>query len=169
MNVRDIQFLYDYNRWANQLILTTAAQLTPEQFIQPTAFSFGSLRGTLIHTLDAENMWRHLCQTSLVIDPRLEETEPFPTLESIAAYYQREADDWQAYLNSLTDSDLEGILRYDIPEGVRERVLWHCLVHLVNHGTQHCSECAQMLTAFGCSPGGLDMTRYLNIRAGIDF
>jgi len=168
MNRSDIQFLFEYNRWANQLMLATAAQLTPEQFTQPTTFSFGSVRGTLIHILDAENMWRHLCQTSCVIDPRLTESEPFPTLDSIAAYYQREADDWQAYLNSLTDSDLEGILRYEVADGLRERVLWQCLVHVVNHGTQHRSEVAQMLTDFGHSPGGLDLTRYLNIRAGID-
>ena len=168
MNRSDIQFLFEYNRWANQLMLTTAAKLTPEQFTQPTAFSFGSVRGTLIHILDAENMWRHLCQTSRVIDPRLEETEPFPTLETIAAYWQQEADDWQVYLGSLTDSHMESILRYDIPEGVRERVLWHCLVHVVNHGTQHRSECAQLLTDFGHSPGGLDLTRYLNIKAGIE-
>ena len=136
MNSSDIQFLFEYNRWANQLMLTTAAQLTPEQFTQPTAFSFGSVRGTLIHILDSEYMWRNLCQHHHLIEEDLSETEVFPTLESIAAYYQQEADHWQAYLVGLTDSDLQGILRYDIPEGVRERVLWHCLVHVVNHGTK---------------------------------
>jgi uncharacterized damage-inducible protein DinB len=47
-------------------------------------------------------------------------------------------------------------------------VLWHCLVHVVNHGMQHRSECAVMLTNFGYSPGDLDMTRFLNQRAGIE-
>ncbi len=168
MNIRDIQLLFDYNRWANQLILTTAAQLTPEQFTQSTAFSFGSLRGTLIHTLDTEYMWRNLCQTSRVIERELSEIEPFPTLDSIATRWQQEENDWHTYLDSLQESDMESSLRYEIPEGVRARVLWHCLVHVVNHGTQHRSECAQMLTDFGHSPGDLDMTRYLNIRAGIE-
>src|SRR5438552_7817961 len=50
-----------------------------------------------------------------------------------------------------------------IPGGiVRERVLWHCLFHLVNHGTQHRSEAAALLTGYGQSPGGLDFTALLN-------
>jgi uncharacterized damage-inducible protein DinB len=74
----------------------------------------------------------------------------------------------RAYLNSLHDSDMEKIVRYEIPEGLRERVLWHCLVHVVNHGTQHRSEAAAMLTSFGHSPEGIDFTRFLNQRAGLE-
>lgn len=168
MNLSDIQLLYDYNYWANALMLTTAAELTPEQFTQPMDFAWGSVRGTLIHTLDAEHMWRNLFQTSKVVEQRLHEIESFPMLDSIAAYWKQEEAAMRAYLNSLQDSDVEGILRYDIPEGVRERVLWHCLVHVVNHGTQHRSEIAAMLTSLGHSPGGIDMTLFLNIRAGIE-
>jgi uncharacterized damage-inducible protein DinB len=167
MNLSDIQLLYDYNYWANELMLTTAAELSPEQFTQSMDFAWGSVRGTLIHTLDSEHLWRNLFQTSKVVERRLHEIKDFPTLESIADYWKQEEAAMRAYLNSLQDSDVEGILRYDIPEGVRERVLWHCLVHMVNHGTQHRSEIASMLTSLGHSPGGIDMTLFLNIRAGI--
>jgi uncharacterized damage-inducible protein DinB len=44
-------------------------------------------------------------------------------------------------------------------------VLWHCLVHVVNHGTQHRSEAALLLTNDGQSPGDLDFTLFLNSRA----
>ncbi len=165
MNISDLQLLFDYNYWANRLMLTTAAELTPEQFTQPNAFSFGSLRGTLIHTLDSEHMWRHLCQYGIIVSPRLTNLEPFPTLESIADYWTNEEAEMRAYLNSLTDSDVEVILRYEADGNLRERVLWHCLWHVVNHGMQHRSECAQMLTEFGHSPGAIDFTHYLNIRA----
>lgn len=167
MNIRDIQLLFEYNDWANHLILEQAAQLTAEQLEQPTAFSWGSLRRTLIHTLDSENMWRNLCQHRHLLEHRLMETEPFPTFNSIVRYWSGEEAEWRAYLNGLTDADMENIVRYTIPEGRRERVLWHCLVHVVNHGTQHRSESAAMLTDFGHSPGGIDFTRFLNERAGI--
>lgn len=149
-------------------MLTTAAELSPQQLTQPSAFSWGDLRGTLIHTLDSEHMWRHLCQYNRLVPHRLTEIETFPTFESIAAYWKNEENEMRAYLNSLQDSDMENIVRYEIPEGLRERVLWHCLVHLVNHGTQHRSECAAMLTNFGHSPGGIDLTLFLNQRAGIE-
>lgn len=167
MNLSDIQLLFDYNYWANQLLLTKAAELSPEQLRQPTPFPWGDLRGTLIHTLDAEYFWRHLCQHNRLLEQRLDETEPFPTLESIITFWKHEENEMRAYLNSLNDRDLEKIVRYQIQEGLRERVLWHCLVHVVNHGTQHRSEAAAMLTSFGQSPGDIDFTRFLNQRAGI--
>jgi uncharacterized damage-inducible protein DinB len=67
-----------------------------------------------------------------------------------------------AYLDSLTDANMTDIVRYEVEEGWRERVLWHCLWHVVNHGMQHRSECAVMLTDLGQSPGNLDVTTYLN-------
>lgn len=165
MKISDMQLLYDYNYWANELILSKAAELSAEQLTQATGFSWGDIRGTLIHTLDSEYGWRIICQHGQ-ITPDL--TETFPTLDSIVAYWKQEEKEMRTYLNSLKDSDMENIVRYEIPEGVRERVLWHCLVHVVNHGTQHRSECAAMLTNFGHSPGEIDMTRFLNIRAGIE-
>ena len=34
----------------------------------------------------------------------------------------------------------------------RDRILWHCLYHVVNHGTQHRSEAAALLTDYGFIP-----------------
>lgn len=166
MQLEDMQLLYDYNYWATGLMLTQAAKLTPEQLSQPTNFPWGSLQKTLIHMLDTEYGWRSICQHGLVT-PDLPDTL-FPTLESIVSYWQAEEAEMRAYLNSLSDEALNGLIRYDIPEGFRERVLWHCLLHVVNHGTQHRSECAAMLTEMGHSPGDIDFTLFLNQRAGIE-
>ncbi len=57
---------------------------------------------------------------------------------------------------------LTRMVRYPIDSGeLRERVLWHCLLHVVNHGTQHRSEAAAILTSYGASPGDLDFTVFL--------
>ena len=166
MNLQDIQILYEYNRWANQRILTTAEKVSTEQFAAPTAFSWGSLRGTLVHTLDTEYGWRMLCQHNLLSGfDDLTETD-LPTLEVIQQRWAEEESEMQQYLDSLRDEDLTSIVRYTVPEGHhRERVLWHCLFHVVNHGMQHRSEAAAMLTDYGQSPGDLDFTVFLNERA----
>jgi hypothetical protein len=39
--------------------------------------------------------------------------------------------------------------------------IWQMLAHLVNHGTQHRSESALLLTQAGRSPGELDLIVYL--------
>ena len=71
----------------------------------------------------------------------------------------------RTYLAGLSDDDLTSHLRYTVDNGEkRDRILWHCLVHVVNHGTQHRSEAAAILTSFNCSPGDLDFTVFLSGR-----
>jgi uncharacterized damage-inducible protein DinB len=163
MNLRDILTLYDYNYWANHQISMASAHLSPEQFVGSTTHSFGSLRGTLVHTLDSECAWRMLLQQNTLdyFDAMLE--EEFTTFESLEQRWQAEELAMRDYLVHLTDADLTGIIRYTTDEGEnRERVLWHCLLHVVNHGTHHRSEAAAILTDYDHSPGGLDFTAFLN-------
>ncbi|MEP7293927.1 MAG: DinB family protein, partial [Chloroflexota bacterium] len=95
--------------------------------------------------------------------------EDFPTMEALHKRWDEEAAAWDAYLSRLTDTDMTNNFHYDLPEGgFRDRVLWHCLWHVVNHGMQHRAEAAHMLTQYGQSPGGLDFTRYMNIQNGIE-
>lgn len=164
MQLADIRLLYDYNFWANRLLLAKSAEVTPEQFAAPTTHSWGSLRGTLVHILDSEYGWRIIFETSKVSFDELT-PEAFPTVEAVRQRWDEEEAAWSIYLNSLTDADMTRIIRYDLPEGgFRERVLWHCLFHVVNHGMQHRSEAAHMLTEYGQSPGDIDFTLYLRQR-----
>ena len=166
MKIADVQLIYDYNYWARDRILTAAAQATAEQYAAPAPFPYGSLRGTLLHTLDAEKSWRHQLELGYWTPDLLE--ADYPTVAALQEAWQAEEQSMRAFLAGLTDADLERIVRYPVDEGViRERVLWHCLVHVVNHGTQHRAEAAALLTGYGQSPGDLDMTLFLNERAGL--
>ncbi len=67
----------------------------------------------------------------------------------------------KAYLETLQDNDLFKTVRYATMKGEPyENMLWHLLVHVVNHGTQSRSEAAVVLTGYGHSPGDLDMLFY---------
>jgi uncharacterized damage-inducible protein DinB len=163
MNLRDILTLYDYNYWANRQILAAGTPMNPEQFVGTTAHSFGSLRGTLVHILDSECAWHMLLQHNTLDYFDAMHEEDFTTFESLEQRWQEEELAMRDYLIHLTDADLTGIIRYTTDEGdKRERVLWHCLLHVVNHGTHHRSEAAAILTDYGHSPGGLDFTAFLN-------
>lgn len=163
MNLRDILTLYDYNYWATRRILAASRNVDPEQFIVSTTHSFGSLRGTLVHTLDSECAWRMLLQHNTLDNFQEMQEQDFPTFDILEQRWKEEELSMRDYLVHLNDADLTGIIRYTTDEGEkRERVLWHCLLHVVNHGTHHRSEAAAILTDYGHSPGELDFTVFLN-------
>jgi uncharacterized damage-inducible protein DinB len=62
----------------------------------------------------------------------------------------------------LTDEDVIRVYAQTLPNGVELRMpLWQMMLHVANHGTQHRSEAAAMLTSFGHSPGNLDLLFHL--------
>jgi uncharacterized damage-inducible protein DinB len=168
MKPSEIITVCDYNDWANRRIREAASRVTPEQFTTPKPFPFGSLRGTLVHIMDAEYGWRTMIENAGKTDRwQAEELleKDFPTLKDIDQRWQAEEASMRRYVAGLNDEGMEQIIRYVTDEGnLRERPLWHCLYHLVNHGTQHRSEAAAMLTEFGASPGDLDFTVFMNTR-----
>lgn len=157
MRVADIQTLYDYNYWANDRILHTATAITDEQFTAPTRFPHRSLRGTLVHVLGAERIWLNFWQGN-ARQPFLSEEE-CSDLATLTERWRQEEAELRAYIATLADEDLDQLRTFATPSGrIRSTApLWGFMFHLVNHGTQHRSEAAQILTEFGHSPGDIDI------------
>lgn len=162
MNIQDIQLIYDYNYWANNRILAASKNVTQEEFAASASFPYGGLRGTLLHILDAEWGWRMFLQNNDWSAPDLDEAG-FPILAAFQERWKKEEHEMRVYLASLRDEDLIAHRHYQTETGEpRDRILWHCLLHVVNHGTQHRSEAAAILTNYDASPGDLDFTLFLN-------
>ena len=162
MRIEDIQLLFEYNAWANQRILAAAENLTAEQLQASNDLGWGSLHGMLVHTLDAEWGWRNFLSERA--DLPVLTADDFADLAAIRARWADEDAALARYLKSLTDADLDGKIDYEAGGEARYHILWHCLVHMINHGTQHRSECAALLTQLGHSPGDMDFTVFLSGR-----
>jgi uncharacterized damage-inducible protein DinB len=160
MNTKDIQLLYRYNSWANQRILNTATQTTAEQFLMPDSYPHGGLRGTLTHVLSAEWAWRNRWEgTSPVAHLK---PEAFATLDALRARWTEEEKALDAFVANLIDEKLNAIFQYKNFRGeALENILWQVMAHVVNHGTQHRSEAAAMLTELNHSPGDIDFIIFL--------
>jgi uncharacterized damage-inducible protein DinB len=160
MNKNDIETLFHYNDWANTRILRQAAQVSAEVHAAPAPVPQGSLRGTLVHTLAAEVAWRRRWQGDSPL-ALLSEAD-LPTFAALAARWEQEAQALHQFIASLTDAGLQNTVHYATTTGVpKENVLWHLMAHVVNHGTQHRSEAAILLTSAGRSPGDLDLIVFL--------
>ena len=160
MNKQDIHTLFTYNLWANSRILDTVAKVSPEQFLAPAHFPHGGLRSTLTHILFAEWIWR--TRWTGESPGRKITPEGFPTFDSLLTRWHKEDQKLLQFISTLNEEKLNETFRYKSTEGINyENILWNAMVHVVNHGTQHRSEAAAILTDMGMSPGDLDMIVFL--------
>jgi uncharacterized damage-inducible protein DinB len=155
MNKQDILVLYRYNQWANEKILSSAAHVTQEQFLAPASFPHGGLRGTLVHALSAEWIWRTRWEGAS--PTQLLKAEEFPDFPSLRARWAEEERRLMNFVDALPEERLNGTFDYRNTSGKPfTKVLWHAMAHVVNHGTQHRTEAAAILTDLGHSPGDID-------------
>ena len=156
MNKNDITILYQYNQWASAKILNAAKNITQDQYLASASFPHGGLRGTLVHALFAEWIWRKRWEGFSPTE-RLK-PDDFPTFESLHIRWLEEEKALMSFVERLTDEKLESNVRYKNTQGEPfERILWQAMAHVVDHGTQHRSEAAAILTDLGYSPGDIGM------------
>ena len=173
MKIDEIKLLYDYNDWADERILAACARVSPEQYAAPTSYGHGGLRATMVHILD--NIWQQrITLQGYYREPLADEAaydatelheDALPTFAMLRERWTIEQREMRAYLDTVTEETLNGVIRYVIPGVIRERVVWHILLDLILHATQHRSEAAALLTGYGQSPGDFDFTMSLNERA----
>ncbi len=155
MRQTDLRFLFDFDRWATRRVLEATAGVDEATWSAENAIDQRGLGGILVHHLGASQRWRHGLSGSPEV-PR-PEREPLPTIEDLRARWEQEWLDLDRWLDGL-DDDALNVTDEGIP-------YWQMLTHVVNHGTQHRSEAAVLLTAVGHSPGDLDMIDFSEERA----
>lgn len=147
MDQGDVRFLFDFDRWATRRVLSVIDGLPEAVWGATGVIGDRGLGAILVHHLGASQRWRHGLSGS-DLHPVLER-EPLPSQAGLAEAWAHEWDDLDAWLDTLTHDWL-----VELGDGVP---FWQMLAHVVNHGTQHRSEAATLLTAAGRSPGNLDM------------
>lgn len=164
MLIEAMRELYGYNHWATERVLDAAAGLTPEQWLAPGTAGRGSVRDTLVHLVSAQMRWLAWWDGShspeeayrIVLDPT-----DYPDLATVRAVWTESDQAIRAFVDGLSDVDANRDITTTLRDGRVFRLpLWQMMLHVANHGTQHRSEVAAMLTGFGHSPGDLDSLVY---------
>jgi uncharacterized damage-inducible protein DinB len=155
MKASEIRVLFAYDRWGTRRILNVAQGLDAATWSRPEAVGERGLAGVLIHALGSHGRWRNAWQGR--------DDKPRPELEPLfspADLRDRWEGEWaalDAFLDGLTDERVNAVW-----DGLP---LWQTMIHLVNHGTQHRSEAAALLTEAGRSPGDLDFIDFVEERS----
>jgi len=164
MTPEDVRQLFDYNAWANQRALDSAAQLADQEFVKPRGSSFPSLRDTLVHISAAEWIWLerfHGNSPSGLPDPA-----EVQTVAALREHWEPIASRLLDFVRGLKQSDLDGVFKYQtINFGMYENPLWQSLQHLANHGSYHRGQVATLVRQAGGKPNLTDLMHFYRERS----
>jgi uncharacterized damage-inducible protein DinB len=150
LRTTDIAYLFAFDRWATRRVLSVIDGLPDEVWGATGVVGDRGLGSILVHQLGAHTRWRlGLGGDDDAAAAARPEREPLLSPDGLARRWAQEWDAMDAWLGTLTDEWLDAL-----GDGVP---FWQMLAHVVNHGTQHRSEAATILTEAGRSPGDLDM------------
>ena len=164
MRRNEVEELYAYNRWANERMLNAVAALDDEAFTRDLGGSFPSVRDTLAHLISAEWIWlQRWLGTSPTRDPDGWADMDLPGLRR---FYAEVAAGQRAFIESLTDADLDREISYRTLAGVAHtNRLAFLLRHVVNHSSYHRGPVTTMLRQLGATPVATDLILFDRERA----
>ena len=159
MTVNDLQTLYDYSYWANRKLFDVLAAVTPEQFTQSVAGSYGSIRNTMVHMLSAEWGWLDRCGGA-TRGPALVASD-YPTATSLIERWALVEAKVREFLAGLRDEDLDRVVEFGFGSGPKHaQRLGDVMHHAAVHGVHHRGQVALLLRMLGHVPGNFDILFY---------
>ena len=151
MRPDEIRYLFDYDRWATGKVLAELDGISGDLWSATGVVGERGIGSILVHQLGAAQRWRNGIQQTGE-EPR-PERESLLTVDDLRARWREEWDAVDAWLPTMSQDFLDYV-----HDGV---AVWQMLAHVLNHGTQHRSEAAALLTDAGHSPGEIDMIFYV--------
>jgi uncharacterized damage-inducible protein DinB len=159
-----LEYLYDYNYWANKRYLAVAETLTEEQLFRQQGHSWGSVHAALVHMMSSERMWpqRWKGERWSILDPN-----DFSSIESVREYWVDVEKNMRAFIAGQTEGSLIRDVTYTNPKGETFTLpLWQMVVQPPNHNTHHRGELAAMFALMDVSHPEEEVVQYFLITSG---
>jgi uncharacterized damage-inducible protein DinB len=159
MTLQEIRDSFAYNRWAHERLLDVLDGLADEQLTAAIPSSFPSLLATLAHMVAAEWVWLRRWRGE---SPRsFPEWLQSPSLADLRARLDEVETERRAFIDSLTEADLDAVLAYTTLDGtpLRSR-LADLFLHVVNHASYHRGQLVTMLRQLGAPVASTDFVLY---------
>ena len=161
MTLKDVEFLFAYNRWANARTLDAVAALAPDAYTRDLGNSFGSVHDTLVHMYAAEWAWLLRWKGT---SPAGLDRSGLSGLAALRARWSELERDQAGFVAGLTDADLERTLDYANTKGERfSNPLGRLIQHQINHSTYHRGQVTTMLRQLGAQAIGTDLVTFLRV------
>ena len=147
---------FRFNLWANLRLLDACEQLSDAQLDATTEGVYGSARETLMHLVSSEEgyAWRFNFAGGDPISP-IEESDPFPGFDELRRRIERSGKELIAMAEQ---ADLDQVLHLD--GGTYEAKVIIVMIQAMNHGDDHRSQIATLMSRQGIEPPCLDAWCY---------
>jgi len=162
ISIAMVRTLFDYSIWARDQLLPLIEELGDEERKKGDSKGvYGSIHDTLAHMAQSEWLWIERCKGESPL--RLPKGEDFPTLSSLIDWWNEIHAQSMLLINGLPEFYLDEEITYLAPDGVRRtRKVWHMLLQVPNHQTEHRSQIASILGAMGLEVPPTDLVVYLS-------
>lgn len=161
MNTASVTTLYRYHLWAQALVWECIMTLTDAQFVQPVAYSIGSIRNQVVHQTSVDRRW--FARLRGLDTPAHLAADTFETCASIRQVWDADGREHLAWLENLAEDVLQDRVHIALPHrGISvQQPLWQLVTHVVNHGTDHRAQILVALHGMGAPTVEQDMMFYL--------
>lgn len=160
MQVSELQYLLDYNIWADERVLNAARNLSAEQLHAPQKIGVGSAFDILAHVMSAQNMWIMRWQgTSPTV---LASAKEYADLDHLRTAWDEVHTHYKTFIVGLDDRRLNNTVSYKNTKGeaFTDPLLW-MILHVFNHSTEHRSQVVAICNMAGIDTGPLDLIHYM--------
>jgi uncharacterized damage-inducible protein DinB len=156
-----VRSLFEYNEWANERVLESAASVHEEELARDRGVSFDSVQGILLHNLGSHVSWLARWTGEM---PPIAKVEPERVVVAISESYAAAHERLRDFIASLTEERLDEVSSLSDPQDGEwrtwRRPFWQVMVSVGSHAMAHRAEAAMILTQLGSSPGELDYSYY---------
>lgn len=146
--MKNILLLYlKYNLWANNIIADLISQKALNLLDKEIPNSFPTLRKTLLHIWDAENIWLTRLNDLLITDwPSRDVSKHSEVLSN----FIKQSEDFIAFVETKDEAWLNTNCTYTNIKGENfSQPVFTIIMHCMNHSTYHRGQIICMLRQFG--------------------
>src|SRR2546430_145526 len=151
--------VFRHNAMMNRRLVEACRRLSPEQLATTAAGTYGNVGATLVHLANAQEGYAARL-LDLERPERLAE-EPFPGFDALAARIANGDAQLERAAAQAAGEERRVKVTGDDPPGTWWMPVPLFLLQAVNHGTEHRSQVATILTQLGIEPPAMDGRTYL--------
>ena len=133
-----------YNHWANNRLIEVINNLTDEQIDREIISSFTSIKKTILHLWDVENIW---WQRMKLVEVQVWQSDNYNgSLMELNNHLLAQSKQWKEWIDLATEAALEHEFIYkNSKKDQFKQPVYEMLLHLFNHQSYHRGQLVTML------------------------